>query len=227
MVSTTWVRFWAYSWAAVWSWACVAGAAAGGLEVCEQQPVLRSEQVAWVWLAVQQWLGASPFDDRPPQASQRVAEKLTVRVREIGSVVAAPDQSLRFRDSIGEVRRRHVDLPHAGMQPIERVCVLGWRDLSRRHRFVVAPQRDYEAVLHGDLRPGTVMGSDSEALASGNRAFDEYRVETLRRLEEEQHEFKNFLDRLRHAKDKEEFDQFMAQHRPKPTPPSDNNQPQG
>jgi hypothetical protein len=62
---------------------------------------------------------------------------------------------------------------------------------------------------------------------SGNRAFDEYRVETLRRLEEEQHEFKDFLDRLRHAKDKEEFDQFMAQHRPRPTPPSDNNQPQG
>ena len=32
-------------------------------------------------------------------------------------------------------------------------------------------------------------------------------------------EFKDFLDRLRHAKDKEEFDQFMAQHRPRPTPP--------
>jgi hypothetical protein len=62
---------------------------------------------------------------------------------------------------------------------------------------------------------------------SGNRAFDEYRVETLRRLEEEQHEFKSFLDRLRHAKDKEEFDQFMSQHRPKPTPPADNGQPQG
>jgi hypothetical protein len=58
--------------------------------------------------------------------------------------------------------------------------------------------------------------------SSGNRAFDEYRVETLKRLEEEQHEFKDFLDRLRHAKDKEEFDQFMAQHRPRPTPPSDN-----
>ena len=62
--------------------------------------------------------------------------------------------------------------------------------------------------------------------SSGNRAFDEYRVETLRRLEEEQHEFKDFLDRLRHAKDKEEFDQFMAQHRPRPTPPADS-QPQG
>ena len=50
---------------------------------------------------------------------------------------------------------------------------------------------------------------------SGNRAFDEYRSETLRRLEEEQVEFRNFLDRLRHAKDKEEFDQFMAQHKPR------------
>jgi hypothetical protein len=57
--------------------------------------------------------------------------------------------------------------------------------------------------------------------SSGNRAFDEYRMETLRRLEEEQVEFKEFLDRLRHAKDKEEFDQFMAQHRPRPAPPSD------
>ena len=53
--------------------------------------------------------------------------------------------------------------------------------------------------------------------SSGNRAFDEYRMETLRRLEEEQTEFRDFLDRLRHAKDKEEFDQFMAQHRPRPT----------
>src|SRR6185312_2669266 len=55
--------------------------------------------------------------------------------------------------------------------------------------------------------------------SSGNRAFDEYRTETLQRLEEEQVEFRNFLDRLRHAKDKEEFDQFMAQHKTRPTPP--------
>jgi hypothetical protein len=48
---------------------------------------------------------------------------------------------------------------------------------------------------------------------SGNWAFDEYRAETLRRLEEEQREFKTFLDRLRHAKDKAEFDQFMAERR--------------
>jgi hypothetical protein len=49
--------------------------------------------------------------------------------------------------------------------------------------------------------------------SSGNRAFDEYRTETLRRLEEEQREFRDFLDRLRFAKDKTEFDQFMAERR--------------
>ena len=48
---------------------------------------------------------------------------------------------------------------------------------------------------------------------SGSRAFDEYRVETLRRLEDEQHEFHEFLGRLRMAKDKAEFDQFVAERR--------------
>ena len=54
---------------------------------------------------------------------------------------------------------------------------------------------------------GTGWGRDG----SGNHAFDEYRSETLRRLEEEQREFREFLDRLRQAKDKAEFDEFMAQ----------------
>jgi hypothetical protein len=49
--------------------------------------------------------------------------------------------------------------------------------------------------------------------STGNRAFDEYRSETLRRLEEEATEFHAFLQRLRHAKDKAEFDQFMAERR--------------
>ena len=48
---------------------------------------------------------------------------------------------------------------------------------------------------------------------SGNRAFDEYRAETLRRLEDEQREFQDFLEQLRRAKDKAEFDQFMASRR--------------
>lgn len=48
---------------------------------------------------------------------------------------------------------------------------------------------------------------------SGNAAFDEYREETLKRLEEEAREFTSFLDRLRMAKDKAEFEQFMTERR--------------
>ena len=36
------------------------------------------------------------------------------------------------------------------------------------------------------------------------------------RLEEEQREFRDFLERLRFAKDKTEFDQFMAERRNRP-----------
>ena len=57
--------------------------------------------------------------------------------------------------------------------------------------------------------PGTWWQPNS----SGNNAFDEYRSETLRRLEEEEKEFREFLNRLRAAKDKSEFDQFMADRR--------------
>ena len=54
--------------------------------------------------------------------------------------------------------------------------------------------------------------------SSGNKAFDDYREETLKRLEEEEREFRSFLQRLRQAKDKSEFDQFMADRRPGPSP---------
>jgi hypothetical protein len=59
----------------------------------------------------------------------------------------------------------------------------------------------------------------SYAPPSGNAAFDEYRAETLRRLEEEQKEFVEYLERLRRAKDKAEFDQFMAERRRGPIVP--------
>ena len=64
-------------------------------------------------------------------------------------------------------------------------------------------------------RPGTWW----QPSRSGNRAFDDYREETLRRLEEEQREFREFLTRLRAAKDKAEFDQFMAERRARSNPP--------
>jgi hypothetical protein len=56
-----------------------------------------------------------------------------------------------------------------------------------------------------------------DAGGSGNSAFDEYRDATLRRLEEErraldeqQRAFGEFVQQLRRAKDREEFDRFMA-----------------
>lgn len=45
--------------------------------------------------------------------------------------------------------------------------------------------------------------------SSGNTAFDAYKAETLKRLEDEQEAFESFLQRLREAKDKQEFDRFM------------------
>jgi hypothetical protein len=73
---------------------------------------------------------------------------------------------------------------------------------------------------------GPSAGAAGPAATSGNRAFDEYKAETLRRMEEEQKDFGAFLDRLRFAKDKSEFDQFMAERRTRPpAPPQPDEQP--
>ena len=88
-----------------------------------------------------------------------------------------------------------------------------WQNKMERMQYKMDRMRDRIE------RRGFGFGFGFGPPSSGNRAFDEYRSETLRRLEEEQVEFRNFLDRLRHAKDKEEFDQFMAQQKTRPTPP--------
>ena len=69
-----------------------------------------------------------------------------------------------------------------------------------------------------DWMRSRMSGAPWSPPSSGNRAFDEYRTETLKRLEEEQREFRDFLERLRFAKDKTEFDQFMAERRNRPEP---------
>ena len=53
--------------------------------------------------------------------------------------------------------------------------------------------------------------------SSGNSAFDAYKADTLRRLEDEQNDFEAFLERLREAKDKSEFDQFIDERARKRT----------
>lgn len=63
------------------------------------------------------------------------------------------------------------------------------------------------------------------APSSGNHAFDDYRNVTLKRLEDEQREFKDFLERLRFAKDKTEFDAFMNERRNHPPQDTSNQSP--
>ena len=85
--------------------------------------------------------------------------------------------------------------------------MMGCWTANRGERWQARVDRMQQRMQERAARWGWPRGS------SGNWAFDEYRAETLRRLEEEQREFKTYLDRLRHAKDKAEFDQFMAEMR--------------
>lgn len=45
---------------------------------------------------------------------------------------------------------------------------------------------------------------------SGNAAFDAYRAETLKRLDDERDAFARFVTRLRESRDRAEFDQYLA-----------------
>jgi hypothetical protein len=88
---------------------------------------------------------------------------------------------------------------------------------NRMERMQAKMDRLRERMGQGPgMGHGSGFGGWGFGPSSGNRAFDEYRSETLRRLEEEQREFRDFLGRLRMAKDKAEFDQFMADRRNRP-----------
>lgn len=73
----------------------------------------------------------------------------------------------------------------------------------------------------GFVRSNTKGGFGRQTFtSSGNAAFDDYRAEQLRRLEEERNRldaeidaFHEYMANLRKAKDREEFDRFMSEHR--------------
>ncbi|QBR72017.1 hypothetical protein CU048_12905 [Beijerinckiaceae bacterium] len=63
--------------------------------------------------------------------------------------------------------------------------------------------------------------------STGNRAFDEWRAAELARLEEErqklvaaEREFAEFMENLRHARDREEFERFMNEYKNQQNRPS-------
>ena len=65
-------------------------------------------------------------------------------------------------------------------------------------------------MFNGSCKSRSHHMSRHKFRTSGNTAFDAYKADTLRRLEDEQDAFEAFLQRLRDAKDKSEFDQFMS-----------------
>jgi Protein of unknown function (DUF2852) len=91
---------------------------------------------------------------------------------------------------------------------------------DRIERKIMRMRERLEQWGPGGGEAGQRAASGSGMTPSGNRAFDEYRQDTLKRLEEEANDFRGFLDRLRMAKDKSEFDQFMTDRRSRPTGPA-------
>lgn len=99
------------------------------------------------------------------------------------------------------------------------VAYLGWKILG----YPVPTElrrsldRNWES-LFGDRRSGG--GWTPGFRSTGNLAFDDYRrgeIERLererRKLDEEAREFRDFVEELKRAKDREEFDAYMAKRR--------------
>jgi len=92
--------------------------------------------------------------------------------------------------------------------------------LPRRHYFLRARKMGKLGELDTRFRPLGLFASGFGMGSTGNRAFDEWRATELARLEEErqklvaaEREFAEFMENLRHARDREEFERFMDEHR--------------
>ena len=97
--------------------------------------------------------------------------------------------------------------------------MLDWEHRGDRWERKIVRMQEKMERMRGRMDRVRSAGDWFGPTSSGNRAFDDYRSETLKRLEEEQREFKEFLARLRFAKDRAEFDQFMADRRQRPFGP--------
>jgi hypothetical protein len=96
----------------------------------------------------------------------------------------------------------------------------GYRDGQDRWQHKMERMQQKMDWMRSRMGGGAPTGGFwGQAPSSGNHAFDEYRNDTLKRLEEEQREFREFLERLRFAKDKTEFDAFMNERRNRPEAP--------
>jgi hypothetical protein len=96
------------------------------------------------------------------------------------------------------------------------LAVIGWKVWQRKSGYYGG----FASFAEEKWRAATSGFGGSQRwrpFASGNAAFDDWRTAELARLEEErrkleeaQREFAAFVDQLRRARDREEFDRFMA-----------------
>jgi hypothetical protein len=103
--------------------------------------------------------------------------------------------------------------------------MLDWEHRGDRWERKIARMQEKVERIRGRMDRVRSRGDWFGPASSGNSAFDDYRSETLKRLEDEQREFKDFLGRLRFAKDRTEFDQFMAERRQRPFEPNSQAEP--
>jgi hypothetical protein len=107
------------------------------------------------------------------------------------------------------------------------LAVIGWKIWQRKSGYpgdIVTFGREKWRTNWGSSRWGFAESQrPSSSFASyptGNRAFDEWRAAELARLEEErqrlaaaEREFADYMENLRHATDREEFERFMSERR--------------
>ena len=113
------------------------------------------------------------------------------------------------------------------------LAVLGWKFWQKKSGYsgdIISFGREkWGNWAHGSDRWGFAVNnwaaSGSGMGSTGNRAFDEWRTAELARLEEErqklvaaEREFAEFMENLRHARDREEFERFMDAHRNRQAP---------
>jgi hypothetical protein len=96
------------------------------------------------------------------------------------------------------------------------ICMAGMFFIMRamhRHRNETGVVGGVRGCSAGAWPLGYNRIRGTETPDSKHSAFEDYRAQTLQRLDQEQREFQEFIARLRAAKDKAEFEQFMAERR--------------
>lgn len=104
-----------------------------------------------------------------------------------------------------------------------KMCMKGW---NRQGDFMAYASERWRSAARGFAGfEQSTRGERWRAFSTGNAAFDDWKAAEMARLEEERRkldeahrEFGEYLDNLRRARDREEFDSFMSQRRRPPSP---------